>query len=188
MKRILIWTLLAMLPAMSWAADERARHDINQVPGALGTSAITGELRQIKTSNDGFLLTQSSGGVSDVSGSTVIVQNLPGASLAVVSTGSFLVDGQGWEGVAVSTGQCIAGSNTLVWPAKATAVGRVFFDEGTGSVRVGDTATLTQSLGFLILGETSLPMDTNQRYFRGALYCRSTSAVAQNFSAFEATP
>ena len=173
---ILIAVMLA--PRIAGAADERAYHDVNLEPTLLGVSDTSSEIRNLHTDDNGYIIT--TGSYSIHSGTIQVNQGAPGTA--------WLVEGQGWLTLSVSTGTCVTGSNTLVFPVNSSAVGRIFVNEGSDAIRLGATAVLTAAIGVRILGDTSVLLDTNQRYSRGAVYCRSTVAGAQNFSTIEATP
>ena len=76
---------LLLVPGAAHSADDRARRDLNGVPGILGVDETTGETRRIKTKADGTLITFSSGTLS-ISGT--VDQGAAGAEEWPVKTSS----------------------------------------------------------------------------------------------------
>ena len=94
-------------PAM--AADEKARRDVNQVPSTLAiTSATPTELRNLRATNEGYLLTVSTGSGAPVSGT--VTANQGSAAAASGAWPTKLTDGTDTADVTAASALKVDGS------------------------------------------------------------------------------
>jgi hypothetical protein len=114
--------------------------------------------------------------------SSITVPNVTIASNTIVTT-----DALPYTGIVPSTGTC-GDTPTLVVSASTTAVGTRFCNRGQLDVMTGG-ATITPSVGGIVFAGACVDLD-NPRYFRGSLYCISTSTPGfpQLFSTIQAFP
>ncbi len=60
-KAFILGVIIAAIPALAHAADERARRDINGNPSLIAVDETTGDIRKVKSDSDGNLLMVSTG-------------------------------------------------------------------------------------------------------------------------------
>jgi len=196
-----IMALLALAPAAK-AADEKARRDVNYVPSTLAvTSGTPTELRNLKATNEGYLLTVSTGSGAPISGTVTANQGTAAATSGawptkvtdgtdvaeVTASNALRVSLQDtnntWATPAVSTGAC-GSSATLALPANISAKTSLFCNDGTDAVRVGP-AGVTATVGLKVLGSSCVTLDGPLSAFVGAFYCIRTTGSDQAFSTMQ---
>lgn len=233
-----VFVALAAMATPAKAANENAKRDLNGNPVGMGITTTTAQdIRMLRTSPEGYLLTVSTGNQSPLpsGAATEATQVTVSTTLSAIKTRADLlateataatiagdttsldakVPSQGQAAMAaslpvaiasnqsavpasqsgswttttaadsitsvpISTGAC-AGTATLVLAADATAKTSMFCNEGSESVRIGDS-NITASVGLLVTGETCVSLDGPGAAFHAALYCIRTGASSQNYS------
>ncbi len=150
-KAILMVVALLAMAGQAEAANERAKRDINRVPTLIGVSTETAEIRRIKVTEDGFIITISSNpsGAAPAlpaDAATETKQDTGNTSLGSIDT---KLPAQGSAAIAASIPVNIASDQTV--PVSAASL-----PLPTGAATSGNQTTGNSSLSIIAGDTTSL--------------------------------